>query len=522
MTLIIALILQLLSCLALANSSGGNNPHELPGELPFDAEGQNSFQIEVTPPNPGQSGPKPMTPGQQQLFGHMNAIEDAIKNLRIEIDPNSIQLDQETLAYFQSDEFKASIGKTLEEIQAREQAAHQETQANSDQSSALEQSILESSMASESFREDNSALSEVGPAALEDHLPPEREVHGLSSLSDDLVQLEYGEKQDINVENIAAKTTAFDSNALDEDIHEPLHLGDLPFIPGACSTLMLSTSPESLQGQEIRRLSAQADQLEASSDAFQVAAGVASKIHLLQSDVSYSAGEISSGNESLALAREIIDVGLGFVPIVSNVLDAVTAVTGYNVITGRMVSGTERILIATGIFMPKIVSEIVYGSGKTIGKALPKVLGEIESFSKLEGKAGQVGSELAVAARSELQAIESALRNTELSGFNLSRLHPGNKIDDVIVETLLSNKNVTSQFVLTSDEALEAGIKWVGPNHSKIAPGVYRSEDKLRQFRIDSPSLDGAHRPYVPHVHFESFTPQEMNTFKTNNHVKIE
>jgi hypothetical protein len=51
--------------------------------------------------------------------------------------------------------------------------------------------------------------------------------------------------------------------------------------------------------------------------------------------------------------------------------------------------------------------------------------------------------------------------------------------------------------------ALSSGTKWLGPGYREIAPGVYRSADGLRQFRMTSADLVPMHGNIGSHVHFE-------------------
>lgn len=62
--------------------------------------------------------------------------------------------------------------------------------------------------------------------------------------------------------------------------------------------------------------------------------------------------------------------------------------------------------------------------------------------------------------------------------------------------------NVTAG-VLREGEALGAAERWLGTGYREIAPGVFRSADNTRQFRMTASDL-GAKRP---HVHFESIGP---------------
>ena len=98
---------------------------------------------------------------------------------------------------------------------------------------------------------------------------------------------------------------------------------------------------------------------------------------------------------------------------------------------------------------------------------------------------------------------------------------PSSKIDSIISETLSGKKNFTSSTILTSDEALAAGLKFLGAGYKEIGKsgsGVYHSADGTKEFRIDSSSLNGAHLPGVPHVHFGVKDP-ETGKYLSNNHV---
>jgi filamentous hemagglutinin len=54
----------------------------------------------------------------------------------------------------------------------------------------------------------------------------------------------------------------------------------------------------------------------------------------------------------------------------------------------------------------------------------------------------------------------------------------------------------------------------------ELGVGVYRSNDGMRQFRIDNGSLTGAHRQGVPHVHLELFRSDGKQM--VNNHIPFE
>jgi hypothetical protein len=95
------------------------------------------------------------------------------------------------------------------------------------------------------------------------------------------------------------------------------------------------------------------------------------------------------------------------------------------------------------------------------------------------------------------------------------------RIQAALEETEKERGPIQSQIVLTEHEALEAGELFLGAGYTEIAPGVaYRSADGRRQFRIDSSSLQGRHRPHVPHVHFEMIDPSTGRPL-TSDHVVV-
>jgi hypothetical protein len=103
-----------------------------------------------------------------------------------------------------------------------------------------------------------------------------------------------------------------------------------------------------------------------------------------------------------------------------------------------------------------------------------------------------------------------------------SALHAA-RINAVIAETLKAKGDILSKLQLTSDEAMEAGLNFVGPGYREMGgprTGVFRSADGTRQFRIDRSSLLGRHKPYLPHIHYETIDPRTGETIATN-HVVI-
>ena len=97
------------------------------------------------------------------------------------------------------------------------------------------------------------------------------------------------------------------------------------------------------------------------------------------------------------------------------------------------------------------------------------------------------------------------------------------------METILGigKKDITSSISLTQNEALDAGIKWVGDNHEEDKnldkqgrpTYVFNSSNKRRQFRMDYGSIEGDHKPWKPHVHFEIRPKSGKGDLLINNHV---
>jgi len=68
--------------------------------------------------------------------------------------------------------------------------------------------------------------------------------------------------------------------------------------------------------------------------------------------------------------------------------------------------------------------------------------------------------------------------------------------------------NIGSHAVMDAGDALGHGVKWLGDGYTETAPGVFRSTDNMRQFRMTAGDLDpfghGAKSGLGSHVHFEA------------------
>lgn len=89
--------------------------------------------------------------------------------------------------------------------------------------------------------------------------------------------------------------------------------------------------------------------------------------------------------------------------------------------------------------------------------------------------------------------------------------------DMMIVIPAAGTVNVLSG-ELSAEAALMNAEEWLGPGYTEIAPGVYRSANNLRQFRMTTSDLTDPAQG--PHVHFESIAP-DGRTILENGHVKV-
>ena len=64
--------------------------------------------------------------------------------------------------------------------------------------------------------------------------------------------------------------------------------------------------------------------------------------------------------------------------------------------------------------------------------------------------------------------------------------------------------NIGSHGPVSPDVALDSATKWLGPGYKEIAPGVHRSADGLRQFRMTNSDLLPTHGNIGSHLHFEA------------------
>ena len=135
--------------------------------------------------------------------------------------------------------------------------------------------------------------------------------------------------------------------------------------------------------------------------------------------------------------------------------------------------------------------------------------------ARLTGKGLKAGAEALSAAGRAAEAAADAGKATKAAGGTIAK---------VLQETAQRTGNFTSAHTLSQAEALDAGLAFLGAGYREIGKpgsGVFRSADGLRQFRIDSNFLAGAHAPGISHVHFETYaTPTSLRP-TVNNHVPV-
>lgn len=88
--------------------------------------------------------------------------------------------------------------------------------------------------------------------------------------------------------------------------------------------------------------------------------------------------------------------------------------------------------------------------------------------------------------------------------------------DNLIPDVLYVKTRNVDGGTLTSENALDAAVNWLGEGYREIAPGVFRSDE--RQFRMTESDLTDPRQG--PHVHFESIGPDSKEILE-NSHVRI-
>lgn len=213
------------------------------------------------------------------------------------------------------------------------------------------------------------------------------------------------------------------------------------------------------------------------------------------------------GIELLKLAT---DLATSVVPGISTGRDLYETVVGKDLLDGHELTINERTISALCVAS--------LGAGHTLQGPLKAVkkIGELVKENHVIERVER-GFERSV------RAAERIVYTAEKHGIEIVTGPTATKVDKVIIETLEGRGNIASKFKLTTNEALDAGKKWVGEGYieRQTGNGVFVSRDGNRQFRIDNGSIIGAHAPNVPHVHLEEIIPT-TGKFKTNNHIPFD
>lgn len=79
--------------------------------------------------------------------------------------------------------------------------------------------------------------------------------------------------------------------------------------------------------------------------------------------------------------------------------------------------------------------------------------------------------------------------------------------------------NIGRHLPMASRDSLNHGIKWLGAGYKEIAPGMFRSADGLRLFRMTAADLLGSHGKVGLYVHIEALN--KFGKVIENLHVPI-
>ncbi|TAI48486.1 RHS repeat domain-containing protein [Flagellimonas allohymeniacidonis] len=205
---------------------------------------------------------------------------------------------------------------------------------------------------------------------------------------------------------------------------------------------------------------------------------------------------------------------------------------------------TQEAFVGDGPLGPAVGTKVVQETVKrTVGQ---KVLGALTNIAK---GGGTLITALLMPQMAHAPTGDNAPSNVENFAID-EKLRPDNlqinvqgesdspiqRFDDtlidvessVILETFGGDGDITSEFELTEDQALDVGMDFVGDDYKELGKpgsGVFRSnvqneDGTYNQFRIDNNSLEGKHKPKVPHVHLEIIDPSRKEPL-VNNHIRI-
>ena len=123
--------------------------------------------------------------------------------------------------------------------------------------------------------------------------------------------------------------------------------------------------------------------------------------------------------------------------------------------------------------------------------------------------------------------VTTGVSDEEFERLRNSRAHQNGENTGTALSVILplpGGKVKTLQLV-TKTRAANRGLmiaeRFLGKGYSEIAPGVFRSADGLRQFRMTTADILGSHGNIGPHFNFEIFAPNNLRTPIKNYHMPI-
>jgi RHS repeat-associated protein len=157
-------------------------------------------------------------------------------------------------------------------------------------------------------------------------------------------------------------------------------------------------------------------------------------------------------------------------------------------------------------------------SALTAASFLPSVAGA--AFSALDGglyaaQGDYKSAGIAIAAAGIGMVADAGVARLALAGLARGTAALGKGATG----TLKGLGNIGSHGVVDAGTALSSAQKWLGTGYKEIAPGVFRSADGLKQFRMTNADLLPTHGNIGSHVHFEAL--DQLGKVIENLHLPV-
>lgn len=207
--------------------------------------------------------------------------------------------------------------------------------------------------------------------------------------------------------------------------------------------------------------------------------------------------------ENAGPASQIVFGGGGFVmsTLSGNLPAAGVFYDQYNAGIGTWLTGRpQKALLTRGVEMAlpdagpwtRAGAEVVLGGG--IG-ASPKLVSGLAAYGD-----DVLARFTEASSRNATRGLRPRSLGAERGSFGIG----DEDLSGVVRESVDLGVDVTSK-PRTVHQALTTGERFVGSGYREIAPGVFRSADGLRQFRMTGRDLTPTHGKIGPHVHFQKF-----------------